>query len=213
MKENGYSRKNDSAIDAGPIPGRRRPKRRRTMRRILFVSMFVLVSMCVSLLAAKDEEKSMQKILSGIRATQNVKTDMEIDADRATNEQLESLGGVIMNMLNPTPKMRDMMDYTMGGADLPAMKGARRMLGYRYLNCGPASMMGFSALGNGPMCPAMISQGMMAGSSGGHSMMHGRHFWVAAFIFTWLVIIILVLLVIILAKKAFCGKARIDIEK
>jgi hypothetical protein len=170
----------------------------------MFVSVFVMVSVCASLFAAKDNEMSLQKILSGIRASQNVKTDMEIDADKAANEQLEAVGGVIMNMMNPSPKMQEMMDFTMGGADSQAMKGAKRMLGYRYLNCGPSSLMGLGAMGNGPMCPAMISQGMMAGSSGSHPMMHSRHFRIAVFMATWLVIIILIVLVIILARKAFC---------
>jgi hypothetical protein len=146
----------------------------------------------------------MQKILSGIKASQNVKTDLEIDADKASNDQLESLGGIIMNTMNPSVKMQEMMDFTMGGADSQAMKGAKRMLGYRYLNCGPSSLMGLGALSNGPMCPAMLSQTMMMSTPQAHPMMHKRHFWIAAFIATWLFILILILLIIILAKKAFC---------
>ncbi len=149
---------------------------------------------------------SMQKQLSAIMQEQHVKSSAEIDPDRASNEQLEALGGVIMNMMNPTQKMREMMDFTMGGSDSPLMKGAKRMLGYRYLNCGPGSMMGLGMMGYGPMCPAMITSGTMMGQnmSTAHPMMHSRHFWVASFFVIWLVIIILVLLVIILAKKAFC---------
>lgn len=130
------------------------------------VCLSVAILILLSALAAAETPKSVEEVLSGIMAKQDMGSASLIDCGKVSESDFEELGDAVMERMAGSSELHERMDAMMGGEGSESLKQMHVIMGRNWLGCGGSvgfggimggGMMGFGA--GGGMMPLMM--GMM----------------------------------------------------
>ncbi|HEY5535430.1 MAG TPA: SHOCT domain-containing protein [Ignavibacteria bacterium] len=108
---------------------------------ILILSIFTSFVLAGVSFAAEMQLKSVDTILTEIRAEQGISSSDKIDATKVSQATLEELGDSVMEAMIGNTAMHDQMDVRLGGDGSESLKAFHINIGINYLTDYPNGMM------------------------------------------------------------------------
>ena len=167
------------------------------MKKIIFLTILIASVIIPSVNSAQSNSApSFEEIFNEILKSQNINQKSQIDCNKVTDGQLESLGDAVMSFMHPDERQHELMDQMMGGEGSQSLQAAHILMGRNYLGCSETGF-GGGMMGNGMM--SMTGWGMMGNF--GQFGAGGWFFGLLMIVFWILVIVALILLIKWLIKQ------------
>ncbi len=144
------------------------------MKKTTFLSI-VLAAVLLPPFAARanNNEPSLEEVIEKIKTSQHINEIKEIDCQKVSDEQFESLGEALMDIMHPDEDEHKLMDQMMGGENSESLKAMHILMGKRYLGCvreggmmGAMGMMGMGGSGISMMGNMMMGLGNYTAAGG-----------------------------------------------
>ncbi len=186
------------------------------MKKIFYIlTSFILI---FPFLSSAHNNFSLDKILTDIMQSQNIKEKNQIVCEKVTDEQFEELGEALMSLMHPDENEHALMDQMMGGEGSESLKDMHIIMGKRYLRCGDAAvgMPMMQMMGRGGDYDYMMGRNMMGYNSFGADAGWSWFTWILMILFWVLIIAGFIVLIAFWVKKIKNGvkeRSALDILK